>query len=98
MERIPFHDLRQEELFAVILRLQERLAVLEARDRQQKKLIEGQTKLIEQQASRIAELEKKNPTQRLDEAYSVRAEEKRQADAQQGGKSKRGKNKSSRRG
>jgi len=91
MERTPWHDLTQDELVAMLLRLQERLAILEARDREQ-------TKRIEEQARRIEELERRHPTQRLDAAYSMKAEEKRQADAGQGGKSKRGKNKSSRRG
>ena len=59
-----------------------RLSILEARDREH-------VKLIEQQAKRIAELEKKNPTQRLDEAYSLKAEDKRREDAQQRGKSKK---------
>ncbi len=91
MERTPLHDLTQDDLVAMLLRLQERMAVLEARDR-------AQTKRIEEQARRIEELERRHPTQRLDAAYSMKAEEQRQADARQGGKSKRGKNKSSRRG
>ena len=64
----------------MILQLQDRLAVLEFRDRQQTKQLAAQTKLIDAQAKRIAELEKKNPTLRLDEAYSVKAEEKRRAE------------------
>ena len=82
MERTPLHELRHDELIALILRLQDRLSNLEARDREH-------VKLIEQQAKRIAELEKKNPTQRLDEAYSLKAEDKRRKDAQQRGKSKK---------
>ncbi len=46
----------------------------------------------------MKELRKKNPTQRLDEAYSVKAEEKRREDAQQDGKSKEQKRTSKRRG
>ena len=92
MEWTPLHDLSRDALIALILQLQERLAVSEARDREQ-------ARLLEEMARRIEELEKRNPTQRLDEAYSMRAEEKRQADAQQDGQSKRPKKqKSPRRG
>lgn len=91
MERNPLHDLTNEELIAVILELRERLSVLEQRDR-------DQTKRLEEQARRIEELEKRNPTPRLDEAYSLKAEEKRQAEAQHGGKPGRRKQKSARRG
>ena len=73
MERTPLQDLTSDELLALVLRLQERLEVLEARDREQ-------TQQLERQAKRIAELERENqqlrqklgqhPTQRLDEAYS----------------------------
>ena len=85
MERTPLHAARHDELIALILQLQDRLAVLEIRDRQQTKQLAAQTKLIDAQAKRIAELEKKNPTLRLDEAYSVKAEEKRREEAQQDG-------------
>ena len=47
-------------------------------------LIASQQKIIQQQQEQIEELKeqiKKNPTERLDEAYSEKAEEKRQADA-----------------
>ena len=91
MERNPLHDLTNDELIAVILESRERLAVLERRDREQ-------TKRIEEQARRIEELEKRNPTPRLDEAYSMRAEEKRLSDAQQGKKPGRRRQKSARRG
>jgi transposase len=83
MEGTPLHDLSRDALIALILQLQERLAVLEVRDREQSR--------------RIEELEKRNPTQRLDEAYSVKAEEKRRADARQEGKSKRPKKQKSKR-
>lgn len=98
MERTPLHDARHDELIALILQLQDRLAVLEARDRQQTKQLAAQTKLIDEQAKRIAELEKKNPTRRLDEAYSVKAEEKRREEAQQDGNLKKKKQRSTRRG
>ena len=98
MERTPLHAARHDELIALILQLQDRLAVLEVRDRQQTKQLAAQTKLIDAQAKRIAELEKKNPTLRLDEAYSVKAEEKRRAEAQQDGKPKKSQQRSARRG
>ncbi len=51
-----------------------------------------------EQARQIEELKKRNPTPRFAEAYSMKAEEKRQADAEQAGKSGRRKQKSTRRG
>ena len=106
MERTPPQDLTSDELLALVLQLQERLEVLEARDREQAQRIEQQSQLIERQAKRIAELEKenqqlrqKNPTQRLEEAYSLRAEEQRRDAAPQDGvPSKKKKQKSPRRG
>ena len=53
-------------------------------------LIASQQKIIQRQQEQIDNLKeqiKKNPTQRLDQAYSEKAEEKRQADA--GGKPKK---------
>ena len=58
MERTPPHDLTSDELLALILQLQERREVLEARDREQAQRIEQQSQLIKRQAKRIAELEK----------------------------------------
>ena len=58
MERTPPQDLTSDELLALILQLQERREVLEARDREQTQRIEQQSQLIERQAKRIAELEK----------------------------------------
>ena len=58
MERTPPQDLTSDELLAQVLQLQERLEVLEARDREQTQLIEQQSQLIKRQAKRIAELEK----------------------------------------
>ena len=85
MERIPLHDLTSDELLALVLRLQERLEVLEVSHREQ-------AQRIERRAKRIAELEKenhqlrqKNPTQRLEEAYSSRAGEQRREAAPQNG-------------
>ena len=58
MERTPPQELNAEELLALVLQLQERLEVLETRDRAQTLRIEQQSQLIERQAKRIAELEK----------------------------------------
>ena len=58
MERTPPRDLTSDELLAQVLQLQERLEVLEARDREQAQRIEQQSQLIKRQAKRIAELEK----------------------------------------
>jgi transposase len=84
MEGNPLHRLSVDDLAGLVLRLRGRL---------------------ESQARRIAELEreleehrKQNPTQRLDEAYSLMAEEKRRDDAQRGGKSGTKRQKSKRRG
>ena len=81
----------RDGLIAVILQLQKQLADLEQRNRE---LAERNDEL----ARRIEEMEKKNPTVRLDEAYSMRAEEERQAKAASDGKGKRNKQKSKRRG
>ena len=88
MERTPPQNLTSDELLALVLRLQERLEVLEVSHREQ-------SQLIERQAKRMAELEKENqqlrqklgqhPTQRLEEAYSLRAEEQRRDAAPQDG-------------
>ena len=51
-------------------------------------------KRLEEQARRIEELEKRHPTIRLDESYSMKAEERRQAEAS----GKKHKQKSKRRG
>ncbi len=60
--------------------------------------IARQAKRIEELESELKELRKKNPTQRLDDAYSVKAEEKRREGFQQDGKPKTKKQKSKRRG
>lgn len=80
MERIPLDQLSREELVELIDRLVRRNAELERR--------------LEEQARRIGELERRHPTVRLEEAYSLKAEERRQADA--AGKKRR--QKSARRG
>ena len=95
MERTPPQDLTSDELLARVLHLQKRIEGLEARDREQSQRLEQQSQLIERQAKRMAELEKENqqlrqklgqhPTQRLDEAYSLRAEEQRRDAASQNG-------------
>ena len=79
----------RDDLIGVILRLQKQLADLEQRN------VELAAR-NDELSRRIAELEKKNPTVRLDEAYSMRAEEERQAKAASHGK--RNKQKSKRRG
>ena len=91
MERTPLHDLSRDELIGLTLRLQKELADLEKRNAE---LAARNAEL----ARRIEELAKKNPTVRLDEAYSLRAEEERQAKAANEGKGKRNKQKSGRRG
>ena len=91
MERNPLHDLTKDELIALNLELQERLAGLDRRNQELEKR-------LEEQERRLEELEQRNPTVRLDEAYSMKAEEKRQAEAQNGGKPGRRKQKSARRG
>ena len=53
MERTPPQDLTSDERLAWVLRWQERLEVLEVRDREQ-------SQLIERQAQRMAELEHEN--------------------------------------
>ena len=85
MERIPLHDLKSDELLALVLRLQERLEVLEVSHREQAQLIERQGKRIVEMEKDIHQLRQKNPTQRLEEAYSLRAEEQRREAAPQNG-------------
>lgn len=65
---------------------------------QMQKQLAAQAKRIEELEGELRELRKKNPTQRLDEAYSVKADEKRREEAQQSGKPKKKKQKSKRRG
>ena len=77
MERTPPQDLTSDELLALVLRLQERLEVLEVRDREQSQLIERQAKRIAELEKENQQLRQKNPTQRLEESYSLRAEEQR---------------------
>ena len=91
MERTPFDNLSHGDLVGMILQLQKQMAA-------QAKLMDRQAKRIAELESELKELRKKNPTQRLDEAYSVNAEEKRRAEAQQDGKPSKKKQKSKRRG
>ena len=79
MERNPLHNLSHDDLVGLILQMQKQLS--------------AQAKRIEELESELKELRKKNPTLRLEEAYSVKAEEKRREDAQQTGKPKRKKQK-----
>jgi transposase len=74
MERIPTDQLSREELVGLIDRL---LDVLAESERRNAELV----KRLEDQARRIEELEKRHPTVRLDESYSMQAEERRRADA-----------------
>ena len=72
IERTPLHDLSRDELIGLILRLQKQLADLEKRNAE---LAARNAELAapnEELSRRIEELEKKNPTVRLDEAYSLR--------------------------
>lgn len=87
MERIPLDHLSRDELVRLIDRLFDRLDVLE---RQNAEL----TKRVEKQSRRIEELEKRHPTVRFDESYSIKAETQRRADAA----GKKHKQKSPRRG
>ena len=79
MKRNPLHNLSHDELVEQALQLQKQSAA-------DVKLMERQAKLIAELESELKELRKKNPTQRLDEAYSLTAEEQRRAEAQQAGK------------
>lgn len=94
MERIPTDQLSREELVGLIDRLFDALAESEHRNAELVKRLEDQARRIEDQARRIEELEKRHPTVRLDESYSMRAEERRQAEAS----GKKRKQKSQRRG
>ncbi len=91
MERTPSDKMSYGDLLKLVLQLQEQLA-------QQARVIARQAKRIEELESELKELRKKNPTQRLDDAYSVKAEEKRREGIQQSGKPKAKKQKSKRRG
>ena len=82
MEGTPLEKLSRKELAALVAGLQRQLA---ARDEQ-----------IAALEARIAELEQSNPTTRLDEAYSVNAEQKRREEKSE--KKRRRRQKSSRRG
>lgn len=84
MERTPLHNLSHDDLVGLILQL--------------RKQLDAQAKWIEELESERRELRKKNPTLRLEEAYSVKSEEKRREDAQQSGKPKKKKQESKRRG
>ena len=79
MEGTPLHDLSRDELIGLILRLQKQLTDLEKRN------VELAAR-NEELGRRIEELEKKNPTVRLDEAFSMRAEEERQVKAANDGR------------
>ena len=79
MKRNPLHNLSHDELMELVLQLQKQSAA-------HVKLMDRQAKLIAELESELKELRKKNPTQRLNEAYSVKAEEQRRAEAQQAGK------------
>ena len=94
MERIPFDQLSRDELVGLTERLFDCLSESERRNAELVKRLEDQARRIEDQALRIEELEKRHPTVRLDESYSMQAEERRQAEAS----GKKRKQKSKRRG
>jgi hypothetical protein len=94
MERIPLSDLTREELVGLVERLFESLGASERRNAELLKRLEEQAGRIEEQSRRIEELEKRHPTVRLDQSYSMKAEEQRQAKAS----GKKSKQKSNRRG
>jgi transposase len=91
MEGTPSHEMKHDDLLKLVLQLQKQLA-------KQEKLAARQAKRIEELEAELKELRKKNPTQRLDDAYSVKAEEKRREDALQEAKPKQKKQKTKRRG
>ena len=74
MELTPLQNLSQDNLAGLIL--------------QMRRQMEAQAKRIEELETELTELRKKHPTQRLKEAYSVKAEEKRRKGPQQTGKPK----------
>lgn len=84
MERTPFEELTRSDLIGLIQRLERRL--------------DEQTRVIKEQTRRIRELEQRHPTPRLEQSYSLRSEERRRAEAPAGGKPKRQRQKSRRRG
>lgn len=84
-EGTPSGALSQKELFVLVVELRQELAVC-------KELLAARDRQIDELKTRIDELEQKNPTTRLDESYSLDAEEKRR------GQPSGGKQKSSRRG
>lgn len=81
MKRISTDDLSREELVGLIDRLFDALAESERRNAELTRRLEDQARRIDDQARRIEELEKRHPTVRLDESYSLKAEERRQAEA-----------------
>jgi hypothetical protein len=87
MERIPTDQLSRDELVGLVERLCE---ALESAGRRNAEL----ERRLEEQARRIEELEKRHPTVRLDESYSMQAEERRRAKSS----GKKRKQNSSRRG
>ncbi len=62
MKRTSPQDLTSDELRAWVLRLQERLEVLEVRDREQSQLIERQAKRMAELEQENRQLQQKNPT------------------------------------
>jgi hypothetical protein len=93
MERIPtdLSKLPPSELVRLIERLSDCLAESERRASEAERRVSALEKRLEEQAKRLEKLEGRHPTTRLDEAYSLRAEEKRQAETS--GKSRRQKSK-----
>lgn len=62
MERTPSDEMSHADLLKLVLQLQKQLE-------QQAKVIARQAKRIEELESELKELRKKNPTQRLDDAF-----------------------------
>jgi hypothetical protein len=91
MEGNPLQSLSHDELVGIILQLRKQLAA-------QSKQLAAQAERIEELERELSEYRKKNPTQRLDESYSLKAEEKRREDAQQARRARKKKQKSERRG
>ena len=94
LDRLSESERRNAELLERLEVQNQRIEAQAQCIKDQARRIEEQAQRIEEQARRIEELEKRNPTVRLDESYSMKAEERRQAAAS----GKKTKQKSTRRG
>jgi hypothetical protein len=81
MERIPtdLSKLPRPELVRLIEGLGDCLAEAERRAAEAERRVSALEKRLEEQAKRLEKLEGRHPTTRLEEAYSLKAEEKRRA-------------------